>query len=153
MEPWERIPRETKEAYNAFRCYCELGKERSLERVSAETGKSLKVVRGWASKHDWEIRLEDYKVHESQEVMNERLEELTEMLERQVKIGMKLQADVTASIRERGLGKASFHSLAEMLKIGMEMERTARQALVERKKEEGNNDVVITILPAKEKII
>ena len=149
MDLWERQPREKGDAYNAFLCFCDLGKERSPETVAAQIGRSVKTVNRWCKRHDWQARADNYDTHKAQEAQRKRLEELTAMLERQVKIGKHLQIDAMESIRQRGLNKASFHSLAEILKIGMEMERTARQGVIEAAKEKEDNNLTINIVAAK----
>ena len=149
MDLWERQPREKDDAYNAFLCFRDLGKGRCLDQVAAKMGRTKRAVNKWAMRYDWQSRIKAYEVHEAQEVQKKRIDALEEMLERQVKIGQRLQTAAAESIRQRGLDRASFHSLAEILKIGMEMERTARQGLMEKAKEEDDNDIVITILPAK----
>lgn len=151
MELWERQPREKNDAYDAFMYFCEIDENKSIENVAARIGRNLKTVKGWLKKYDWHTRKNAYNTYKVQEVQKKRIEELTAMLERQVKIGQRLQIDSMESIRQRGLDKASFHSLAEIMKIGMEMERTARQGIIEAAKEKEDSNLTIQIVTAAKK--
>lgn len=55
--PTERQPKETDEAYQAWRTYCEMGPERTHERVAKKLRKSRKMVSTWAARWDWKARI------------------------------------------------------------------------------------------------
>src|SRR5688500_2675839 len=57
VKPWDRQPRETAIAYDAFQRWVSLGIERTMTQVARETGRSHQAVSGWAKRWNWEGRL------------------------------------------------------------------------------------------------
>jgi hypothetical protein len=55
---WDRRKSETARAFEAARTYLELGPERSLCAVAQILSKSLCLLKGWSSKHNWVDRAE-----------------------------------------------------------------------------------------------
>ena len=52
-KPWERRPEETTKAYEAFCIYRDMGRERSLSKVSKELNKSETLMGRWSGQHEW----------------------------------------------------------------------------------------------------
>ncbi len=52
--PWERLPRESRQAYGAFGLYRDMGPhERSHVKVGRELGKSVTLINRWSSHWSW----------------------------------------------------------------------------------------------------
>jgi len=56
----KRIPEETEKAYEAFRQYVALGRERSLSMLASRLRKSLSLVERWSRTHGWQGRLAEH---------------------------------------------------------------------------------------------
>ena len=54
---WERQPRESSEAWEAFQIYLSLGAQRSVLKVAKECTKSYSLLRRWSSKWNWVERV------------------------------------------------------------------------------------------------
>ncbi|MEW2127095.1 hypothetical protein AB0891_25585 [Streptomyces sp. NPDC007259] len=54
---WTRREDETSPAYEAFRTYLGMGASRSLSKLAGELNKSMQLLAGWSSKHDWVDRV------------------------------------------------------------------------------------------------
>jgi transposase-like protein len=59
-KPWERQPAETEKAFEALRCYLEMGVDRSIRHVAKRLGKSDTIVGRWSKKHEWVKRAREY---------------------------------------------------------------------------------------------
>jgi hypothetical protein len=91
LNPWDRQPNETRQAYAAFRAYLNTpSPERSVERVSSEIGKQASNLYRWKSKWDWEDRASAWnrlqalraQARDDRERTEIRLEELRQEQER-----------------------------------------------------------------------
>lgn len=60
---WTRRDNETDPAYQAFKLYLDMGPERSCDRVAKSLGKSLQLLTGWSSKHEWVARVRAFDRH------------------------------------------------------------------------------------------
>ena len=54
---FEQLPRESDKAFAAFRCYLELGPQRSIREVGQQLAKSEGLIQRWAAKFDWRGRV------------------------------------------------------------------------------------------------
>jgi hypothetical protein len=54
---WERQPRESDEAWEAFRLYLSLGSGRSYEKVRQQLGKSRTIIERWGRRWNWQERI------------------------------------------------------------------------------------------------
>lgn len=54
---WTRREGETSPAYEAFRTYLGIGPTRSLAKVAKDLNKSMQLLAGWSSKHEWVERV------------------------------------------------------------------------------------------------
>lgn len=59
--PGDRQPKETAPAFEAFRCYLELGPSRSTARVAQALGKSKTLADRWCSRWGWVERVKEYE--------------------------------------------------------------------------------------------
>ncbi len=56
IEIWDRRDTESEPAFAAFMAYREMGLDRSIRAVAAKLERSLTLIGGWSSKHDWPAR-------------------------------------------------------------------------------------------------
>lgn len=61
--PWERREGEQPLAYEAFRQYLHLGKDRSLQGACDAVNRSYSLVRRWSSNYEWIERSRAYDSH------------------------------------------------------------------------------------------
>lgn len=53
MKEYDRLPKESARAYEAFKAYCDLGAERSLRRAGQKLSKNHTTVSDWSKKYNW----------------------------------------------------------------------------------------------------
>jgi hypothetical protein len=70
-QPWERRPKESEQAYQAFLIFRDLGAERSHEAARERLGKGsgyLRVIEDWSGRHEWIERARAWDNHVLKEV-------------------------------------------------------------------------------------
>lgn len=81
MKPWEPQKGESRQAYEAFICYRDLGSERSLEAVGRMLEKSWKLCGRWSSRWKWLDRVAAYDAHMAEIEQKAREKALTKKAE------------------------------------------------------------------------
>jgi len=67
VRPWERLPKESPPAFEAFACYRDLGARRSFVAVARQVGKDESLIRRWADRHGWKERVWQYDLFSDRE--------------------------------------------------------------------------------------
>lgn len=89
-QPWERLPRESAPAFEAFRVFLELGPGRTVAEAIRQLGKRKSLIWRWATRHDWRRRAwacdvqrdredEEAVRRERETVLQQRLQEVDQM--------------------------------------------------------------------------
>lgn len=99
MQTWNKNPKETSRAYNAFLIYKNLGALRSLRKTaevfygaayfSKYLAKEQQIFR-WSSKYNWVARCLDWDIEEERIQIEEKRKDIAEMDRRQAKDGMEM---------------------------------------------------------------
>lgn len=87
-DAWARRPEETGPAWEAFRLYRELRRERSLSRVARELGKTMRLMEGWSARHEWVARaraFDDMEEELKREASNKAITDMVEFHVRSVR--------------------------------------------------------------------
>lgn len=126
-ELWARQAKESYPAYEAFQTYLT---ERSYPKVSQAVAKSLTLIKRWAKKYRWRERADAWDNEISHKAMEKAQEDFAAMIERQINIGRMFQARAANALQNMELNNLPpkfISSLVEMAKVGMNMERSARE--------------------------
>jgi hypothetical protein len=76
--PWDRQPRESSPAFQAFQTYLDLGPSRSLAAVGQKLGKSRSLLSRWSAHWHWQDRLAAYESELGRKAMEAEAEEREE---------------------------------------------------------------------------
>lgn len=101
-QPWEKLPRESFKAFQAYAVFRDLGPTRTLPKVAEALSKSLPLIKGWSAKHDWVNRAEAYDMYVDQRYREEREGDLAEMRRREGALGALFQTVVFQRMRGHG---------------------------------------------------
>jgi hypothetical protein len=123
--PWERQPKESEEAYEAFLAYRDLGVDRSLDRASQVRTKSIQTLKTFSARWDWIERCR----HWDNYLQSER---------------DKIAARYQAALERRRLAV-----IRESLDIAGNLRRKARDMLAWPMAEERSEDGLTLIKPAR----
>lgn len=136
MNQWERQPRESYPAFNAFRVFLTV---RSYPDVSKQLSKSLSLIKRWAKQYAWKARADAWDNEISRKAMEKASEDFTTMVERQLNIGRLMQAKSANALKEMDLTNLPpkfIPALVSMLKAGVDIERSARELQIEKPQED-----------------
>lgn len=100
---WERQEGESREAYEAFSLYRDMGADggkRSLQAVSNELSKSLTLMKRWSASYNWIERARAYDFHVEDLALRKATQSLAKARERQMAVGGKLQQMGFAALKE-----------------------------------------------------
>lgn len=131
--PSERQPKETTPAFEAFRCYLEMGPSRSLHRVAQALSKSDTLIKRWSSQWKWVQRVREFESRETAVKDDAHMDALAKRSQRQAEIA-QLHGEATALVarevvkrvqKAQQTGKDPFEGLTdeELLRIEASMAR------------------------------
>lgn len=95
--PSERQPKETGPAFEAFRCYLEMGPSRSVHKVARQLSKSDTLIKRWSSRWSWVERTRKFESQETAVKDDAHLEVLARRSRRQAEIA-QLHGEATALV-------------------------------------------------------
>ena len=104
LKPWEKQPKESSKAYEAFVVYKDLGNGRTFTAVAKELHKSFSLIRRWREKWNWQERAEAWDNSIAEKARAKKAKDCAKMIEVQTGIGQMLQAE---AIKAMDLSKAS----------------------------------------------
>ena len=143
-ELWERQPNESDTAYNAFQAYLTMS-ERNCAKVAEKLRRSASLIRRWAKLNRWRDRADAWDSEISRKAMEKAQEDFAAMIERQINISRMFQARAANAIQNMELSNLPpkfLSALVEMAKVGMKMERSAR----ELKKDKPQENIFVSTL-------
>jgi hypothetical protein len=129
---WERLDGESRQAFEAFSRYRDLGQERSTARVAQELSKSKTLMDRWSGAWNWVNRCWEFDAQEDERTREQLSRDRLAMRKRQIAVGQSLQSIAAYGIRELqtkiALGQPLNLTPAEivsMMECGAELERRA----------------------------
>lgn len=141
-QPWERQPKESDPAWEAFVTYRDMpeetGLKRSLSRVGQKLVKSTTMLSKWSSRHNWVKRVraydqyrDDLAVAERAKQQKRRIQEEEKMDERHIGMAVQLQKLLLEAIKNTDPDNTSEKALNELTKAvtnAVNLERSSRHA-------------------------
>jgi hypothetical protein len=125
-EAWERQPKETIQAYEAYSVYRDMGNQRSYAKVARELGKSLSLIEKWGKMWNWVGRTSQYEYHMDKVAMDIREETVRTMLKRHIGTSIVLQEKVEAGLKSLKASKMTPMEIVKMFELAVKVEREAR---------------------------
>lgn len=149
---WERQPKESEQAWEAFLSYRDMEPPRTVHAVCEKLSKSRQLITRWKSAWFWEDRVRAYDNELQKEALAKAIKERQKMNERHVTIGMRLQKLALEALEEFEASHLSFKDIREAIKLGTEIESGARAESVEEYKDSTessaeNDDTCVVIVP------
>jgi len=86
----ERLEEESQKNYSLYCVYQNMGRNRSLAKVSEQTGISKRWIESLSSKYDWIHRTEVYDTHQQQLMYEGMAKEIKEMGKRQASYSLQM---------------------------------------------------------------
>lgn len=118
--PYERQPKESDPAWQAFKVYRDFSLEtRTLFNVAKALGKSETLIGGWSVTWRWRERVNAWDREKNAAARNVELDEIAEMRKRHLKIASTMQ----------GLGALELGKILKRARDGKDVTLTAEQML------------------------
>ncbi len=139
-QPWERLPKESDPAWEAFVRYRDMPEEtglhRSITRLEQNLNKSRACLGNWSSKYNWVERckaydqyMDDIKISERVKAKKKQIQEEEKMDSRHVGMAtqiQKLMFDVIKEADTQPLTPKEIAELTKALSTAVNIERTSR---------------------------
>ena len=125
---WERQPKESVQAYEAFYLYLRMGEKRTLRKVEQELNKSHALIGRWSSVWNWVERSRDYDNQKRREEFDEACREQRKMQNRQIQTAMLMQKKALEALREVDIEGLTPNAILRLIKEGARLESDTRKA-------------------------
>lgn len=141
-ELWERQPKESAPAFEAFAMYRDMGVNRSIRKAAQNLNKAVTTLAEWSSKHEWVKRAAAWDAEQDRIARNEMLAEMASTRKRQRKQAQRMQEKGMELLESISIGDAKLSEVVSLLKAGMEQERIAIGDVGEVIEERNGGDAV-----------
>lgn len=149
---WERQPKESVQAYEAFSLYLKMGAERSLRKVEQELNKSHALIGRWSSTWSWQKRSRDHDAELQRTEFAEEQKNIKKMQQRQIQAAMLLQKKGVEALDKLDVSKLSPQEILRFISEGAKLEKETRQdstlTSVSEASENQNTSLADTIISA-----
>ena len=129
---WERQPKESAQAYEAFDLYLKMGKERSCHKVAQELSKSDTIIKRWSSTWSWQKRVRDYEAELRRAEFEAEKKAVKEMQERQINLSVLLQKKAFNALKELDATKLTPQEILRFISEGAKLEAATRAATTQQ---------------------
>jgi len=130
MYPGERLDGESSVNYEAFAIYRDMGRERSLNKVSEKLAKSDTLIKRWSAKFDWVKRAaawDDEQDRISREIaQREQEKEIKNMRKRHSELAKKMLDTAEAALEAFDIDEIKPADVSRMVDIASKLERISR---------------------------
>lgn len=140
LKPWDRQEGEGAKAYEAFCIYKDLGKGRSLPKVSQKLAKSLTIIKKWSFTHNWKTRADAWDRSITEEARQKAIKAQAEILNDSLKIGQMVYKRLANAFQNKDLEKTSTRSLVDGIEKSIMMSLNATKEIIGEEKNESEND-------------
>lgn len=124
--PYERLESESKQVFEAFVIFRNLGTSRQLKDVSQQLGKNLSLIKRWSTKYNWMERARSYDDHMDKKALieNERLRK--QMIKDHAEVSQKLLQKVKEAAAFIKPEKLTPYEIAKLFEVAVKVERLSR---------------------------
>lgn len=148
---WERQPKETIQAYEAFNLYLKMGEKRNVRKVAQELDKSLTLIGRWSSTWHWKQRSADYDADLRRIEYDETKKAIRKMQERQIQTAMLLQKKAVQALDKLDIENLSPQDILRFIAEGAKLEKATRQENAPTTAKEAGISLADTIISAYQK--
>lgn len=137
-KPWERQPKESAKAYEAFDLYLKMGAERSCQKVARQLSKSDTIIKRWSSTWSWQQRVREYDAELARAKFAEAKKGVKEMQERQIHLALLLQKKAFDALKALDISALTPKEIVCFISEGAKLETMSRTASAQQTGEDGS---------------
>lgn len=141
--PWERQKNESRQAFEAFTAYRDLGATRSHVKVAEKLGKSTTIISRWSRKWNWVERVNAWDDELDRISRQEQAEKRKEMAKRHANEAMMFQQKLIERMQTLNPNELSPSDMARWFEIAVKVERLSRGETTENIKQDIRGQVGI----------
>ena len=123
---WERQPKESAQAYEAFAIYRDMGADRSLVKVGQKCGKNTSLMERWSREWNWSERVRSWDNELTAKVKEDAEKTVAEMVQRHIKIALQMQTKAVTAFNSISADEITARDALAMLKLGLDLVRICR---------------------------
>lgn len=124
---YDQQPGESAFAYEAFCAYRDMGRERSLSKLSDKLQKSKSVLEDWSRTNGWRTRIEAYNTAQDRLDRKKRRQAIQKMADRHSSIAAMFQEKVINRLKTLDVSTLSPADLIRMFEVSAKVERESRR--------------------------
>jgi hypothetical protein len=153
---WEQYEYEGSKAYEAFACYRDMGRKRSISKVAKELGKNDSLISRWSVRHDWIYRANQYDAYMDKVRLEAREKQVKQYEELIMKYAIFMTQKGGQKIESIDPSKITVSDAIKMIDFGVKLEREASDhelEMIEKEISRINNpphEVVIRVVSAED---
>jgi len=145
---WERQPKESSEAFEAFSIYLNLGIGRSYDKVRKQLGKSQTLIERWGREWGWQERIRSYDNWLVEEEDNRIKETIKQRYSRFAQLSDLAVQKASEGLLARDSNALTNADIRGLLTLGMQLADKHREVLAPPKDEEEAGDVQAAFIKA-----
>jgi len=127
MKPlYERQEGESKQAFEGFTVYRNLGLTRNLKDVGEKLGKSHSLIKRWSSQHNWVERAQAFDEEMDKRAVLENAQLRKQMIKEHAEVSRELLLKVKDAVEHIKAETLSPYEIAKLLEIAVKVERLSR---------------------------
>ena len=132
INPWERQPKESPQAYEAFVIYRNMGAERSIQKVSQMLSKSVTLIKRWSREKNWVERSRAWD-NEQDRVTREALQRgVVNMHKKHVTMAEALFIKAAKALKNIEVEEMDMLDIVKAVDLAVKIERLSRGEATER---------------------
>ena len=138
VNPWERQPKESDVAFEAFAVYRDMGAERSHAKVVQKVGKNKGLIARWSRVHGWVARIEAWTDEQDRLTREALTKGVTAMRKKHVDIANDMIAKAVSALQILTAKQMTMRDITLAVDVAAKLERLSRGEATERT--EGTTD-------------
>lgn len=129
-KPWERRENESTKAYESFCIYRDMGRERSLSKVSEKQQKSGSLINRWSRENGWVERAakwdDEQERIEREIAQKEQVKAIKDMRKRHADLGQAMLIKAARALAKLPDDEIKPQDISRMVDVASKLERISR---------------------------
>lgn len=126
IKPWERQPKETPKAFEAFCVYRDMGKKRSQEATAEKLSKSRALVSRWSSKNNWVERVAAWEDEQDRLIRIELTRDIGAMRKRHADLANAMLIKAAKALARIPEDEIKASDISKMVETASRLERLSK---------------------------
>lgn len=126
VKPWERQDGETVKQFEAFCEYRDMGKTRSLQKVSEKLAKSETLIKRWSANNNWIERVAAWEDEQDRIVRIELTRDIGNMRKRHADIASAMLIKAARALSRIPDDEIKAQDVSRMVDVASKLERISR---------------------------